>query len=57
MLASVSIAMPEPMYRYHHTGIPAVDLIPGMVHIPHLHLWATDHEAPPLRDSVDEVRR
>jgi hypothetical protein len=35
-------------YRYHHTGIPCPGILPEMRHIPHLKIYATDHEANPF---------
>ena len=32
-------------YRYHHLGIPTRKKVEGETHIPHLHIFATDHES------------
>ncbi len=35
-------------YKYHHVGIPTRKKVPGMIHIPHLKIHATDHEGNPF---------
>ncbi len=35
-------------YTYHHVGIPTATILPGMVHIPHLNIYASDHESNPF---------
>jgi len=35
-------------YTYHHVGIPTQEIVPGMIHIRHLNIWATDHESNPF---------
>jgi hypothetical protein len=32
-------------YKYHHIGIPTRVKKKGMIHIEHLHIYATDHES------------
>jgi hypothetical protein len=35
--------------RFHHVGVPTRRIMPGMIHLAHLHVHVTDHEAHPLR--------
>lgn len=33
--------------RYHHLGLPVSEPLPGMTHLPDLHIWASDHRDSP----------
>ena len=35
-------------FRYHHLGIPTREIVPGMTHLKHLKVHATDHESNPF---------
>ena len=35
-------------YKYHHLGIPTSVKMPGMIHLKHLKIYATDHESNPF---------
>ncbi len=35
-------------YKYHHVGLPTDEELPGMEHIRHLKIHATDHESNPF---------
>lgn len=35
-------------YKYHHLGIATQEKLPGMVHLKHLKIWATDHQSNPF---------
>lgn len=36
------------LYKYHHTGIPTKEKMPGMIHVRHLKISCTDHESNPF---------
>jgi len=36
------------IYKYHHTGIPTRQKMPGMMHVKRLKIYCTDHESNPF---------
>ena len=35
-------------YKYNHLGIPTEEIMPGMLHLKHLKVYATDHQSNPF---------